>query len=208
MASFTNFLKLLKKDPVADAKDTFNVQTMLNENWDKIDEAVEKAIHASVAAMGPNSGLEGGDLLIPAESGMIGFLEGETSRVTVFALDFSRFSDNARIGYLSEMAVFGINSLHSGISDNKLTATITVAVNGVAIPGLTHTATMETPHYANIGNVLKTYDAMNIAAVFGRPLKNTDVLTITVDCEMTRALGYDFYVTVDPTPTSVRYLEV
>lgn len=37
MASNTDFLGLLKKDPVADASDTFNIQTMLNENWDKID---------------------------------------------------------------------------------------------------------------------------------------------------------------------------
>lgn len=37
MASNTPNLNLLKKDPVADKLDTFNIQTMLNENWDKID---------------------------------------------------------------------------------------------------------------------------------------------------------------------------
>jgi len=42
MAIFTNFLKLLKKDPIADGQDTFNIETMLNENWDKIDEKVEE----------------------------------------------------------------------------------------------------------------------------------------------------------------------
>lgn len=42
MASYTEHLKLLKKDPVADGADTFNIQTMLNDNWDKIDEAVSK----------------------------------------------------------------------------------------------------------------------------------------------------------------------
>lgn len=40
MAEYTEFLGLLKKDPVADATDTFNIQTMLNENWDKVDEAI------------------------------------------------------------------------------------------------------------------------------------------------------------------------
>ena|GEM_PF-6675052 len=40
MASKTPNLDLLKKDPVADGNDTFNIQTMLNENWDKIDAAV------------------------------------------------------------------------------------------------------------------------------------------------------------------------
>lgn len=40
MASNTPNLGLLKKDPVADVNETFNIQTMLNDNWDKIDEAV------------------------------------------------------------------------------------------------------------------------------------------------------------------------
>lgn len=37
MASQTPNLDLLKKDPVIDGNDTFNIETMLNENWDKID---------------------------------------------------------------------------------------------------------------------------------------------------------------------------
>ena len=39
MASNTQYLNLYKKDPVADASDTFNITTMLNENWDKLDAA-------------------------------------------------------------------------------------------------------------------------------------------------------------------------
>lgn len=37
MASYTPNLNLLKKSPVTDGNDTFNVDTMLNDNWDKID---------------------------------------------------------------------------------------------------------------------------------------------------------------------------
>ena len=40
MASNTPNLNLLKKDPIVDGNDTFNIQTMLNDNWDKIDAAV------------------------------------------------------------------------------------------------------------------------------------------------------------------------
>ncbi|WP_355315785.1 pyocin knob domain-containing protein [Paenibacillus sp. p-8] len=40
MASDTERLKLLKKDPLTDGNETFNIQTMLNDNWDKLDEAV------------------------------------------------------------------------------------------------------------------------------------------------------------------------
>lgn len=38
MASNTENLKLLKKNPTTDGADTFNVQIMLNDNWDKIDQ--------------------------------------------------------------------------------------------------------------------------------------------------------------------------
>lgn len=40
MTSNTPNLNLLKKDPVTDGNDTFNIQTMMNDNWDKIDAAV------------------------------------------------------------------------------------------------------------------------------------------------------------------------
>lgn len=40
MASNTPNLNLYKKDPTVDGNDTFNIKTMLNDNWDKIDTAV------------------------------------------------------------------------------------------------------------------------------------------------------------------------
>lgn len=40
MATNTPNLNLLKKHPADDQNDTFNIDTMLNDNWDKIDEAV------------------------------------------------------------------------------------------------------------------------------------------------------------------------
>jgi hypothetical protein len=40
LATNTPNLNLLKKDPVTDGNETFNIQTMLNDNWDKIDTAV------------------------------------------------------------------------------------------------------------------------------------------------------------------------
>lgn len=40
MASYTELLELLKMNPITDGDSTFNIETMLNENWDKIDDAV------------------------------------------------------------------------------------------------------------------------------------------------------------------------
>lgn len=58
MADYTDFLNLLKKDPVADAADTFNIQTMLNENWDKIDTSCMGAARIKVGSY-TGSGLYG-----------------------------------------------------------------------------------------------------------------------------------------------------
>ncbi|MEA4849009.1 MAG: hypothetical protein VB106_17380 [Clostridiaceae bacterium] len=40
MANYTTNLNLLKKDPETDGNDYFNIETMLNDNWDKIDAGV------------------------------------------------------------------------------------------------------------------------------------------------------------------------
>lgn len=42
MSSYTSNLNLLKKDPTTDGNDTFNIKTMLNDNWDKIDNTVAR----------------------------------------------------------------------------------------------------------------------------------------------------------------------
>ena len=42
MSSYTSNLNLLKKDPTTDGNDTFDIKTMLNDNWDKIDNNVAK----------------------------------------------------------------------------------------------------------------------------------------------------------------------
>jgi phage-related minor tail protein len=58
LANNTPRLNLYKKDPVADANDTFNIQTMLNDNWDRIDANVvlvsEKGAPNGVATLGPD----------------------------------------------------------------------------------------------------------------------------------------------------------
>lgn len=53
MASNTPNLNLLKKDPLTDGNETFNIQTMMNDNWDKLDTAVKK-VQDDVANIGPN----------------------------------------------------------------------------------------------------------------------------------------------------------
>lgn len=41
MGSYTPNKGLYKADPIADAKDTFNITKMLNDNWDKLDDEAQ-----------------------------------------------------------------------------------------------------------------------------------------------------------------------
>ncbi|GIO13040.1 hypothetical protein J19TS2_25950 [Cohnella xylanilytica] len=51
MSIFTLVWKLLKKNPETDGNEVFNIETMLNDNWDKIDSALgQKALNADVRA--------------------------------------------------------------------------------------------------------------------------------------------------------------
>ena len=53
MASSTTNLNLYKKDPLTDGSDTFNITTMLNENWDRIDAAWgEKIVNGKTTTTG------------------------------------------------------------------------------------------------------------------------------------------------------------
>lgn len=56
MASKTQQLGLLKKNPTTDGSDTFNIETMLNENWDKLD-AHAKFMVLFAATKGKANGL-------------------------------------------------------------------------------------------------------------------------------------------------------
>lgn len=51
MSIFTSIWNLLKKNPATDGNEMFNIETMLNDNWDKIDSALGmKAVNADVRA--------------------------------------------------------------------------------------------------------------------------------------------------------------
>ena len=47
MATNTPHLKLLKKNVLTDGNETFNIETMLNENWDKIDTAFGSPVYGN-----------------------------------------------------------------------------------------------------------------------------------------------------------------
>lgn len=48
LGSYTKNMNLYKADPVADANKTFNITTMLNDNWDKIDEKTTAVVEAAL----------------------------------------------------------------------------------------------------------------------------------------------------------------
>lgn len=58
MSSNTTNLGLLKKNPTTDGSDTFNIETMLNENWDKIDAITGSASATNKGVVKVGSGID------------------------------------------------------------------------------------------------------------------------------------------------------
>ena len=50
MSTYTPNLNLLKKNPLTEGSDVFNIETMMNDNWDKID-SFSALLEASIAPL-------------------------------------------------------------------------------------------------------------------------------------------------------------
>lgn len=154
MASYTPNLDLLKKSPVTDGDDMFNVETMLNENWDRIDRGV-----GDYTAPAQKMGLTG-DLSVGASLGVLAdignvhvwrktvvteeeipagyrLVDDTTNRNNVGdqtvsnALIFLIGDTTAELKYSTEITVNenGVVNLNSVISTNSVPSPVTV-LNG------------------------------------------------------------------------------
>ncbi|MGJ3203730.1 tail fiber protein [Geobacillus thermoleovorans] len=153
MASNTPRLGLYKKDPVADANDTFNIQTMLNDNWDKID--------SKVATLGPDGKIPAEQLpqqSLPTASttqaGIVKLNTSTNSTSTTEAATPSAVKDvnDALAAHSADTAAHGIGDKSTLLTTNK--NTIVEAIN-------------ELFTFANDGK-------SSIAAVIGSPATNGD----------------------------------
>lgn len=154
MASYTPNLDLLKKSPVTDGDDMFNVETMLNENWDRIDRGI-----GDYTAPAQKMGLTG-DLSVGASLGVLAdignvhvwrktvvteeeipagyrLVDDTTNRNNVGdqtvsnALIFLIGDTTAELKYSTEITVNenGVVNLNSVISTNSVPSPVTV-LNG------------------------------------------------------------------------------
>ena len=86
MSSNTPNLSLLKKNPTTDGSDTFNIQTMLNDNWDKIDAVTGPASAANKGVVKVGTGLNvdgNGVLSVPAVTIPVSSVNGKTGVVSL-----------------------------------------------------------------------------------------------------------------------------
>jgi len=152
MASNTNRLGLLKKDPVADGNDTFNIKTMLNDNWDKID--------AKVATLGP-------DGKVPAEQLSVAFPpDATTSQKGVVMLDDSTSSASTAKAATAN----SVKSVNDSLASHS-TDLVTHGVYGTASG--TNTLTM------TLGNVPAYVEGMLVA--FKNTTANTGAATLNIN---------------------------
>lgn len=128
MASNTPRLGLYKKDPISDANDTFNIQTMLNDNWDKID--------GKVAILGPDGKILSEQLpqqSLPSASttqaGIVKLNDTLTSTSTTQAATANAVKqvNDAVVAHSADTAAHGIGDKSTLLTTNK--NTIVEAIN-------------------------------------------------------------------------------
>ena len=124
MGSYTRNMNLYKADPVADANKTFNIATMLNDNWDKIDaktaEVVEEALQ-SFDRLSTKAGNRTTDTLTTQDG-----LDTWTSVIT----DASGHEVARKVDVESRNGNFAVWTSTITIGDNVVTVVDTESANG------------------------------------------------------------------------------
>ena len=124
MGSYTRNMNLYKADPVADANKTFNIATMLNDNWDKIDaktaEVVEEALQ-SFDRLSTKAGNRTTDTLTTQDG-----LDTWTSVIT----DASGREVARKVDVESRNGNFAVWTSTITIGDNVVTVVDTESANG------------------------------------------------------------------------------
>lgn len=131
LASNTSRLGLLKKDPVADGNDTFNIKTMLNDNWDKLD--------AKVATLGPDGKVPADQLNVDTSNlATKTELQGVDTKVTAHLADYTQLKgDLSTLKTTAKDSIPNIvNELFTNVSDGKdlVGGAITDVDENVVIP--------------------------------------------------------------------------
>ena len=134
MPTNTTNLNLLKMDPTADGSATFNIQTMLNDNWDKLDTAVaekegllrDKAVKTAAA--------DDDSIPIVEKSGEVKkttYLQFKAMLKTFFDLKYSPLSHKSRhaSGGADAITPSDIGALDPSGDGSNVTVTFTEAAN-------------------------------------------------------------------------------
>ena len=90
MSSNTPNISLLKKNPATDGSDTFNIETMLNQNWDKIDAVTGPASAATKGVVKIGSGIDvdgAGVISVPEVSVPVSSVNSKTGAVVLVPTD-------------------------------------------------------------------------------------------------------------------------
>lgn len=121
MASNTPKLNLLKKNPATDGNETFNIKTMLNDNWDKIDDAVGDLQEAVQDIHVPNATLDQAGIVQLSNA-----TNGSRENVAATEKAVKSVSDSVS-AHLADETAHGIGNKATLLTTNK--TSIVAAIN-------------------------------------------------------------------------------
>lgn len=192
MASNTPNLSLYMKDPVAEGNDFFDVKTMMNDNWEKIDgfagvmdEVKERFDTISRQEVTLNAGVQ----IITAIKSALFSLDGVTGRMLVNLL--GRMGNCESVGLWSSNTTIATDTANktSGTSSFKLTlgsVPATASASFLTMPGKKYVAIADVKN----GNTSKVAISINgIAGAVGNEVTSASAFAPSV----VRLAATDFF---------------
>lgn len=158
MASNTPNLNLLKKDPLTDGNETFNIQTMLNENWDRVDQFAGQTVPISRGGTGKTTAAAALAALGGIGAGAVGNLH-VWKRTQVLSEAVPAVPAGYTLGTVEENVVVASSpSSYAGTSNEKI---LVSRASGISVDSETGEVTLVSPKTS-------TTDPLNLPSILSK----------------------------------------
>lgn len=186
MSMFSNFLNLFKYEPTTDAQNTFNIQTALNDNWDKLDDFAEnineqlegKTDKNTTIILDANSAIKNGKYAIASAGGSNIPILNQT-----FIIEVSQRSDSWIVQRAKCYSLAPYDTYERCCLNDTWTTWIKIATVNDIQTGLSLGETSATAYRGDRGKT--AYDHSQSAHAPSNAQKNSDITKAEIEAKLT-----------------------
>ena len=186
MSIFSNFLNLFKYEPTTDAQNTFNIQTALNDNWDKLDDFAEnineqlegKADKNTTIILDANSAIKNGKYAIASAGGLNVPILNQT-----YIIEASQRSDSWIVQRAKCYSLAPYDTYERCCLNDVWTTWVKIATVNDIQTGLSLGETSTTAYRGDRGKT--SYDHSQSAHAPSNAQKNSDITKAEIESKLT-----------------------